>query len=151
MYEDTSCGLTPAGREKLALLHDAAAGHETAAPLAEAQGPEPVEPRALLNGWHAITSAVNLKYADRQKVARLNVRLQGPIKNRGRGTQPMVYKDDLISWWNKLDILQQQLANQRQGAKLSAKAQHPYSRGGAVAPEIGGGIKRRRTRHPKPA
>lgn len=101
-------------------------------------------PRKLLNGWHEITQAVSMKYNQRKDVKSLNDRYQGPISNRGAGTHPMVYEDDLIDWWNKLAVKQQELANQREGAKLSAEIQHNYGRDGTAAPEIGGGTKKRR-------
>ena len=131
-------------------LGQAAAGDGTAQLAAKSQSREPAEPRKLLIGWHAITKALNMKHDDRKNVAHLNRRREGPIVNKGRGTQPMVYTDVLVNWWNNLAVMQQELANQRQGAKLSAEAQHPYGRGGAAAPEIGGGMRRRRAQHPKP-
>jgi hypothetical protein len=107
-------------------------------------GARGISPRKLLTGWHAITKALEIPYSQRKDVKSLNQRLQGPIENAGRGTQPMVYRDDLVEWWNKLDILQQERANQREGAQLSAEAQHNYGREGNAAPEIGGGVKKRR-------
>jgi hypothetical protein len=101
-------------------------------------------PKRLLKGWHEISSAIGMKYTQRDDVKSLNTRFQGPIRNSGPGTQPMVYENDLIDWWNKLALQQQELKNQRDGARLSAEAQHNFGRDGAAAPEIGGGIKKRR-------
>jgi hypothetical protein len=56
----------------------------------------------------------------------------------------MVNHDDLLNWWNKLATQQQELTNQREGARLSAEAQHNYGRDGTAAPEVGGGVKKRR-------
>jgi hypothetical protein len=103
-------------------------------------------PKQLLSGWHAITTALGMKYREREDVKRLNAAYQGPIVNNGQGTRPKVYKENLIRWWNGLALKQQELANQREGARLSAQAQHFYGRDGIVAPEISGGIKKRRSR-----
>jgi hypothetical protein len=101
-------------------------------------------PRVLLTGWREIMAALEMTHKDYDKVKSLNERYQGPIVTNGQGTQPMVYKDELINWWNKLASRQQELVSQREGAKLSAEAQHDYSREGIVAPEIGDGVKKRR-------
>jgi hypothetical protein len=101
-------------------------------------------PRPLLTGWRDITAALGMKWGDRKSIKSLNDRRGGPIRNRGRGTHPMVYKDDLVAWWNKLATEQAELANQREGAKLSAEAQHGFGRTGTAAPEVGGGVKGRR-------
>lgn len=110
----------------------------------EENAPPNQKPKKLLHGWHAITSALALRYAQREDVKRLNTACQGPITSQGQGTKPKVYEEDLVSWWNKLALRQQDLANQRAGARLSAQAQHAYGRDAAVAPEIGGGVKKRR-------
>jgi hypothetical protein len=101
-------------------------------------------PKRLLQGWHDITDAVGLRYADRDKIKGLNERFEGPIRNSGRGTSPLVDRNELLNWWNSLTILQEQLANQRNGARLSAEAGHNYGRDGTAAPEIGGAVKKRR-------
>ena len=100
----------------------------------------------LLTGWHEITSALDMKYQDRGKIKSLNQRFNGPIKNRGQGTQPIVESSRLLEWWNKLAVEQQELANRQQGATLSGEAQHNYGRTGTVAPEIKGSVKERRCR-----
>jgi hypothetical protein len=102
------------------------------------------EARKLLTGWRAICDALGEKYASRTKIGSLNDRLGGPIMSRGKGTQPMVYQDELIEWWNKLAVRAQELENRREGARLSAEAQHNYGQSGTVAPELGGGVKTRR-------
>ena len=86
-----------------------------------------------------------MKYADCDKIKSLNERFKGPIVNKGPGTSPMVYRDALIQWWNRLAIQQEELANQREGKRLTAKAQHDYGRDGTAAPEIGGEVKKRRS------
>jgi hypothetical protein len=101
-------------------------------------------PRKLLTGWRAIAAALDMKYAQHKDIKSLNQRLKGPIRNKGAGTKPMVYLDNLLEWWNHLAVQQQELSNQRDGVRLSAEAQHNYGRDGTAAPEIGGGVKKRR-------
>ena len=101
-------------------------------------------PKDWLTGWHAITSALKMKYADREKVKSLNTRFSGPITNKGPGTQPIVDRAKLIDWWDKLDQQQQELSNQQQGRRLSAETTHNFGRAAEVAPEISGSIKKRR-------
>lgn len=102
--------------------------------------------RKLLTGWHEITDALDMNYSDRKKIISLNARRDGPIKNRGVGKSPMVYRDELIEWWNKMEIQGQESWNRSEGAKLSGEAQYNFGREGTVAPEIGGTVKRRRKR-----
>ncbi len=103
------------------------------------------QPRKLLTGWHEITAALDMTYGDRDKIKDANKLFEGPIRNSGPGTNPMVYLDGLITWWNRLDLKQQELANRRVGERLSAEAHHNYGRDGTAAPEIGGGVKKRRS------
>jgi len=102
------------------------------------------EPKTLLTGWHAIAGALDLPHARHKEIRSLNDRCGGPITNKGAGTRPMVYQEDLIEWWNKMAVQTQELENQREGARLSVEAQHNYGRDGTAAPEIGGGVKKRR-------
>jgi hypothetical protein len=101
-------------------------------------------PKTLLTGWHEITANLKMKYSDAAKVKSLNLRLGGPIQNRGKGTHPMVYREDLLAWWDTMALAHQALVNESVGAKLSAEAHRNYGRKGAVAPEIAGGVKNRR-------
>ena len=71
------------------------------------------QPRKLLTGWLDIAAALDMKYADCDKIKSLNKRFEGPIGNSGKGTSPMVYRDVLIQWWNRLAIQEEELANQR--------------------------------------
>lgn len=122
---------------------------ETLGACAELNDIRPAEPMRLLTGWHAITDALELKYADRAKVKSLNSRCAGPITlTGGKGSQPMVGADPPLAWWNALAVRQSELANQREGRKLSAEAQHNYGRGGSAAPEIDGEVKKRRRTKP---
>jgi hypothetical protein len=113
-------------------------------PHTQQSPPNDQKPRTLLSGWHEIAKALEMRYADRKDISSLNKRFNGPINNQGAGTKPMVYKDVLIEWWNKLAIRAEELTNQQEGAKLSADAQHNYGREATAAPEIGGGVKKRR-------
>jgi hypothetical protein len=78
------------------------------------------------------------------KVKRLNTAFDGPIPKPPKGGQPLVARNDLIEWWNHLAAKQQDLANQRSGAKFSSEASHNFGKTGAVSPEIGGEVKKRR-------
>jgi hypothetical protein len=102
------------------------------------------QPKTLLTGWHEIVAALEMQYSDRKKIKSLNDRLGGPITDQGSGTKPMVYREDLLAWWNTMAMRQQELANQNEGRKLSAEAQHNYGRDGKVVPEIAGAVKKRR-------
>jgi hypothetical protein len=111
---------------------------------AEQAGAKDGRPRQLLVGWRDIADALDMKYQDRRRIQSLNQSSGGPINARGKGTRPRVYLDDLLRWWNQLAVRQQELANRREGARLSAQAQHAYGREGTTAPEVGGGVKKRR-------
>lgn len=103
-------------------------------------------PKKFLRGWAEILVAVGEKNNDetRRMVKRLNELREGPISKPGRGSRPIVEQSKLLQWWNRLDLEQQDAANQREGEKLAAKFQHAYGREGTVVPEIGGAVKRRR-------
>ena len=105
---------------------------------------ESTEPKKLLTGWHKISKALNMPYDQRNGIKSLNKRFDGPITNRGPGTHPMVYEEELREWWDKLAAQEQELANKREGVRLSAKDQHDYGRDGTATPGIGGGVKKRR-------
>jgi hypothetical protein len=129
---------------------DAAKGTNATLDMQQRTVPTPTEtlsvaePRNLLTVWHAIVDVLRMKYSQRKDVKSLNARFNGPINNNGAGTRPMVYRDVLLRWWNSLAVLQQDLANQREGSRLATEAHYNYGRDGTVAPEIGGGIKKRR-------
>jgi hypothetical protein len=129
---------------QVVMLADWVAAAENAGTQAKTEAKSDVQPKKLLVGWHDITAALEMPYSRREDIQRLNQSLNGPISNHGAGTKPMVYFNDLLRWWNTLAALQQDMANQRDGAKLSAEAQHNYGRDGTAAPEIGGGVKERR-------
>ncbi|QDU44601.1 hypothetical protein Mal52_30870 [Symmachiella dynata] len=106
-----------------------------------------LKPVVLLTGWREITSALELKSDEQSKVKSLNDRMDGPIPKPPKGGQPIVEKTILIAWWNSLAVKQQELANQQSGKKLSAESQHDSGRDGTAAPEIKGGVKKRRRDH----
>jgi hypothetical protein len=101
-------------------------------------------PKTLLTGWRDITATLSRKYSQRNEIKSLNKRYGGPIKSRGSGTRPMVYREDLFEWWDKLAVEEQELANRRAGGRLAAQTQYNYGRNGTVAPEVGGSVKQRR-------
>jgi hypothetical protein len=140
---EDNASMTEALRQ-VQLLADWLVPAETAGTQAKTEAKSDSQPKQLLTGWHAIAAALKLRYNQRKDIKSLNERFEGPIRHRGAGTRPMVYLDDLLDWWNHLAIQEQELANQRDGARLSAEAQHNYGRDGEAAPEIGGGVKKRR-------
>lgn len=108
--------------------------------------PEPKTPHKLLTSWREITDALDLQHNEQGKVKRLNERYAGPIPKPVHDGQPIVDRDELINWWNGLAVQQQELANQRRGAELSGES-YAHGKSGEVAPEIGGGVKKRRRDH----
>jgi hypothetical protein len=121
---------------------------EETQPIPAKQPTAAATPRKLLTGWREIAAALDMKHSDRDKIKSLNARCGGPIKNRGSGTPPMVYRDELIEWWNRLAVQAEENENRRAGARASAEAQHNYGREGTAAPEIGGAVKKRRRPRP---
>jgi hypothetical protein len=119
-------------------------GEPSAQTRAGGGSPLVAKPIRLLTGWIEITAALDMQKSDWKKIKSLNDRRGGPIKNRGRGTQPMVNRDVLIEWWNGLDAQTEESANRRDGERASAETQHNYGRSGTAAPEIGGEVKKRR-------
>jgi hypothetical protein len=102
------------------------------------------KPKKLLSGWRDICEALGEKYGDRDKIKSLNRRFNGPIRNAGKGTRPMVTLDALRVWWDGLEAFHQEQANQRQGRRLSAEEQYQHGRDGVVAPGIAGHVKKSR-------
>jgi len=111
-----------------------------------AVAPSTPAPVAQLTSWREITDALDLPHSERDKVKSLNERFGGPIPTPKKGSQPIVGRVALLEWWNRLAIMQADLAHQREGARLSAEAQYTYGRDGVAAPDISGGVKRRK--HP---
>lgn len=113
-------------------------------PVAQDDERKPQQPKHLLTGWHGICNAVDMKYGQHNELKSLNKRFSGPITTTGAGTSPMVFKEDLLDWYNKLAVEAEELANRRKGRQLSAKEAYNYGRDGTVAPGVGGGVKKRR-------
>lgn len=104
------------------------------------------QPAEYLFSWLEILDCLNLPNDEetRRRVSRLNQEHNGPIIVTGKGGQPKVEKSKLIEWWNRLEILWKDRANQEAGKKMSGEAQHNYGASGTAAPEVGGGVKKRR-------
>ena len=107
----------------------------------------PPNPKEYLTNWREILITLGHKSndEDRDKVRSLNKQYNGPIVIPGRGSQPRVEKTTLLKWWNDLEIMFQDQANQKEGTRLAAESQHDYGRDGVVAPELSGEVKSRRS------
>jgi hypothetical protein len=106
----------------------------------------PAAPVQYLTNWREILVALGMKSnkEDREKVRNLNVQYGGPIVIPRQGAQPKVDKAKLVAWWNGLEA-QWTVGYQRaRDAKPTTDAQHPYGRNGTLAPEISGGVRKRR-------
>jgi len=86
----------------------------------------------------------------RRKLAYLNEHYGGPIKTGRKGGQPVVNRSELIAWWNSLETLVEKQAKDQKERALSKKEiernLHPYGRTARVAPDLGGSVKRRKSR-----
>lgn len=104
-------------------------------------------PHQYLMNWVAILSFLQRKNTaeDRRLVSRLNEEYEGPITITTRGSQPKVEQRKLLRWWNSLEIMWEDAANQASGAKLDAEMQYNHGRSGIAVPGIGGGVKPRRS------
>ena len=107
---------------------------------------ESERPMEYLLSWREILDCLKLKNnkETRNRVTRLSKEHDGPIIIPGQGGQPKAERQKLIEWWNRLEILWQDKANQQAGKRMSGEAQHKYGASGTVAPEVGGGVKKRR-------
>jgi hypothetical protein len=105
--------------------------------------PVPVQ---YLTSWREILVALGMKdnKEDQEKVKKLNKTYNGPIATPKQGAQPKVDKAKLIKWWNGLDQKFQDSQQRQRDTKATAAAQHPYGQAGVVAPDMGGGVKKRR-------
>ena len=104
------------------------------------------KPAALLRGWRDILIALGMKHndEDKQKVSALNKSYEGPIHIPGRGCQPLADKGKLIEWWNGLAAKVQAEQDRQRDAKATISARYNYGGGSEVAPDISGGVKKRR-------
>ena len=116
--------------------------------------PDAPSAKQLLHGWRAIDEALglsrsypNMNYDERRrKLAYLNRRFGGPIKAGGKGRQPVVNRSELIAWWNSLE---DQVENQKariRDTQATLQSRHQYGRTAQVAPDLGGSVKRRKSR-----
>jgi hypothetical protein len=110
--------------------------------------------KQLLHGWRAIDEALrlsqiypSLKYDERRrKLLYLNNYYMGPIKVGTKGRQPVVNRSKLIAWWNSIeDLVENQKARIRD-KQATLQSRHPYGRSAHVIPEIGGSLKRRKSK-----
>lgn len=115
-------------------------------PIVNGFAKETTKPKEYLTSWRAILIALGLKSndEDREKVRNLNTRYAGPIIFSGQGAQPKVEKSKLIEWWNGLAIQWETGYARGRDAKPTIDDQYDYGREGTVAPEISGGVKKRR-------
>src|SRR5262249_54580645 len=108
------------------------------------------KPAPLLRGWAEILEALGRKNnkSTRRSVKRLNESYGGPIKCAGQGTRPLVNKNELLPWWNRLDQLheeqQQEQKQERANIKTTVEEQHNYGRDGKVVPNLAGHMKKKR-------
>ena len=103
-------------------------------------------PKAYLFGWPEILKTLEERNDDevRRQVSRMNKDFNGPIIIEKQGSKPKVEKQKLIEWWNGLEVQWADRMHQEEGKKLSAEIQHNFGKDGEAAPEIGGGVKKRR-------
>ena len=120
----------------------------------EGEPPDAQSVKHLLHGWRAIDDALglsrsypNMNYDERRrKLAYLNRRFDGPIKTVGKGSQPIVNRSDLIAWWNSLEDLAENQKARIRDKQATLQKRYPYSRAGHIVPEIGGSVKRRKSK-----
>ena len=68
----------------------------------------------------------------------------GPIIFPGQGKQPLVEKSVLMDWWNGVIAKAQAEQDHKRDAQATAAVQYNYGREGEVAPDVSGGVKKRR-------
>jgi hypothetical protein len=118
------------------------------ASAAETAPDQPVLPIPVqwLTNWREILVALGMKdnKEDQDKVKKLNKAYSGPIVIPKQGAQPKVDKLKLLEWWNGLEQKFWDEKQRQKDTKATAAAQHPYGQGGIVAPDVSGGVKKRR-------
>jgi hypothetical protein len=83
--------------------------------------------------------------SENQRRARdLNAKYEGPITLPGRGDQPRVNRDKLLTWWNGLEERFQEIKQKQIDTQATIQDQHDYGRDGKVLPDIAGHVKKRR-------
>jgi hypothetical protein len=110
------------------------------------------EPTDYLLSWREILTVLKRDCTEENQrlVRTAHDKYPGPIFFFGQGAQPKVVRQKLIEWWNHLEIQFADQQNQKQGAEIDVEDQHNYGRKGTVAPNIGGGVKRRRADRGQP-
>jgi hypothetical protein len=103
-------------------------------------------PAVLLLSWHDILHALERKNhrRERDRVRRLNIMTDGPIKLPGQGGQPTVDRDKLLAWWNDLEKHFQESEQKQVDTHATLQVQHNHGREGTVLPGIAGQVKKRR-------
>ena len=106
----------------------------------------PDKPKKLLFGWTAIAAAVGEKSSSefRKRVARLNRQCNGPIVSGGRGAQPAVDREALVSWWDKLLLRLEELKGKRSDTQATVKSRYKYGQSAEVVPGIDGSTRKGR-------
>jgi hypothetical protein len=120
----------------------------------EGEPPDAQSAKQLLHGWRAIEETLglsrsypNMNYDERRrKLAYLNRCFGGPIKTGRKGGQPVVTRSELIAWWNSLEDLVEGKKARIRDRQATLRNYHPYGRSAHVIPEIGGSVKRRKSR-----
>jgi hypothetical protein len=114
--------------------------------------PAPAAPAEYLLSWRAILGAVGMKntIADRQQLRTLNNKYEGPIIMPERGGQPKVDKGKLRPWWDGLESRwvedRKEAEEKRRDREEATGERHSYGRNGEIVPDIGGHVKKRRTK-----
>lgn len=105
-------------------------------------------PVKLLFGWADIAEAVGQKNdeAFQKRVKALHARIQSPIVFGGQGKPPTVDRAKLLSWWNTLADRLAELESRRRDSKETTRDTYKHGRDGIVVPDIGGHVKKRRTK-----
>jgi hypothetical protein len=103
-------------------------------------------PKQYLLNWREILDALSLpnNEENRGRVRALAELRGGPISLPRKGGQPKVEKTKLIEWWNDLEHRFDESAQRICDRNATVETTHNYGRDATVAPEIQGGVKRRR-------
>jgi hypothetical protein len=106
----------------------------------------PVPPAEYLLNWRDTLDALDLKNteANRGRVRKLNKQFEGPITLPGKGGQPKVSKEKLLSWWNGLEERFRESEQKQADTQATIQVQHDYGRDGTVLPDISGHVQKRR-------
>jgi hypothetical protein len=106
----------------------------------------PLSPIDYLMNWRGILDALKLGNNDenRNRVRQLNKLRAGPIILPGKGGQPKVTKDKLLSWWNSLEKRFEEIEQKATDTQATLSSRHNYARDGQVLPNISGHVKKRR-------